>query len=214
MPHFSSYLRALQLPMLLATASIAQAQRAATFGAVTTYSTGGSQPNSIVGADVNGDGQPDLLTANYNTSTVGVLLGTGTRSFSAVTTFSTGLASNPLRLAVADVNGDSKPDLLTANQANNTGGVLLNTTPGVVLGTLAPTTKASAGLVLFPNPASHRTAVLTGSTPGQAMQVVDVLGRVTTTTTVDTTGTAALGELAPGLYLVRAGSRYGRLTVE
>jgi hypothetical protein len=204
MPHFFSYLRALQLPLLLATASIAQAQRAATFGAVTTYSTGGSQPNSIVGADVNGDGQLDLLTVNANSSTVGVLLGTGTGSFGVVTTFSTGADSNPFSIAVADVNGDSKPDLLTANQANNTAGVLLNTTPGLVLSTLAPTTKASAGLVLFPNPASHRAAVLTGATPGQAVQVVNVLGRVTTTTIADTTGTAALGELAPGLYLVRA----------
>ncbi|AMR26210.1 hypothetical protein A0257_03285 [Hymenobacter psoromatis] len=101
------------------------------FGNRITYSTGAnSSPNSIVAADVNGDGQPDLLTANLYSSTVGVLLSTGAGSFGAVTTYSTGALSYPLSIAVADVNGDGQLDLLTANTLLNAVGVLLGTGTG------------------------------------------------------------------------------------
>lgn len=185
------------------------------FGAVTTFSTGASSlTNALAVADVNSDGHPDLLTANYNTSTAGVLLGTGTGSFGAVTQVSTGEGSQPYGIAVADVNGDAKPDLLTANLGTNTAGVLLNTTAGLVMATSSPVTDAHAGLTLSPNPAFHGTATLTGATPGQLVQVLDMVGRVAATATVTPTGTAAVGGLAPGLYLVRVGSGSDRLAVE
>jgi uncharacterized protein (DUF2141 family) len=117
---------------LLVTVSTAQAQTpAATFGTVTTYGTGAnSGPRSIAVADVNGDGKLDLLTANFNTNTAGVLLGTGTGTFGTATTYSTGADSNFYNIAVADVNGDGKLDLLTANYSSNTAGVLLGTGKG------------------------------------------------------------------------------------
>ena len=72
-------------------------------------------------ADVNGDGKPDLwwrtrvsaaITVN---GTVGVLLGNGDGTFqTAVTYGSGGLTTGRCgswRCAVADVNGDGKPDL-------------------------------------------------------------------------------------------------------
>ncbi|MGI4866260.1 MAG: FG-GAP repeat domain-containing protein [Janthinobacterium lividum] len=67
-------------------------------------------------ADINSDGKPDLLTANYSSSTVGVLLGTGAGIFGAATALSLGPLSNPDNLAVADVNGDGKLDLLVARR--------------------------------------------------------------------------------------------------
>ena len=115
---------------LLATATTAQAQTP-TFAPVVPYSPGpGSNPISIAVADVNGDGKPDLLTANYDASTAGVLLGNGNGTFQAVIAYSTGTGStgtgsNPYSIAVADVNGDGRPDLLTANYNTGTAGVLL-----------------------------------------------------------------------------------------
>jgi uncharacterized delta-60 repeat protein len=77
-------------------------------------------------------------------------------------------------------------------------------------------TGAAAGLVLFPNPA-RSAATLTGALPGAAVAVFDALGRQVAAATADAAGTAALAlpaGLAPGVYVVRAGTAALRLTVE
>ncbi|MGI4870227.1 MAG: FG-GAP-like repeat-containing protein [Janthinobacterium lividum] len=98
-----------------------------TFQPVVSYPTGsGSTPQGIAVADVNGDGKPDLLTANSGTASVGVLLGNGNGTFQAITSLYLGnSSSNPRNLAVADVNADGQPDLLTANFGTNSAGVLV-----------------------------------------------------------------------------------------
>ena len=52
-----------------------------------------------------------------------VLLGNGNGTFQAQQTFATGI--DPDSVAVADVNGDGKPDLVVANDDSNTVSVLL-----------------------------------------------------------------------------------------
>ncbi|TDN39164.1 hypothetical protein, partial [Hymenobacter sp. UV11] len=78
-------------------------------------------------------------------------------------------------------------------------------------------TGASAGLSLFPNPTHGGAATLTGAQPGAAVMVMDALGRPVVSVIADATGTAALvlpAGLATGVYVVRAGSKALRLTVE
>jgi hypothetical protein len=123
-----------------------------TFGTVTPFSTGAdSSPFKLAVADVNGDGKLDLLTDNRGGDAAGVLLGTGTGSFGTVTPFSTGAGSRPQEIAVADVNGDGKPDLVTANSGTGTAGVLLNTTPTPGNRGFLPVATYSAGAGVFPN---------------------------------------------------------------
>jgi hypothetical protein len=185
------------------------------FGAATTFDTGAnSSHQSIAVADVNGDGKLDLLTANYGASTVGVLLGTGTGSFGAVTAFGTGGGTRPSSIAVADVNGDGKPDLLTTNFYSEAVAVLLNTTPKVVMSTTMPGSTPSPGLALYPNPVTHGATTLAGGTRGQVVHVFDALGRVITTTSINATGTTTLGGLVPGLYLVRVGTGSVKMVVK
>jgi hypothetical protein len=80
----------------------------------------GPAPSNVTVADVNGDGKPDLITFNTlglpstTNSTVSVLLGNGDGTFQVPQSIAT---DGPL-LAVADVNGDGKPDLLTAHLVN------------------------------------------------------------------------------------------------
>jgi hypothetical protein len=107
-----------------------------TFQAATSYASGGVVTESVVVADINHDGRPDLIVVNfwasfqnpYN-STVGVLLGNGDGTFQPVVPYDSGGAW-ALSVAVADVNGDGKPDLAVANSNQGTVGVLLGNGDG------------------------------------------------------------------------------------
>ncbi|CAF1223666.1 unnamed protein product, partial [Rotaria magnacalcarata] len=95
-----------------------------TFAVQTTYSTGsGSAPYCVVAVDVNGDGKPDIIVANYYSNNVGVLLNIGHGTFAAQATYSTG--SGPICVAAPDINGDGKPDIIVTNAGSNNVGVLL-----------------------------------------------------------------------------------------
>jgi hypothetical protein len=128
---------------LVLLAGTAHAQ-APLFSPVVTYPAGNAPRNLVVG-DVNNDGKIDVLTANQNGSAVGVLLGMGNGTFQTVTTYSTGAASNPSDIAVADVNGDGRLDLLTANYGSNSAGVLLGNGNGTFQAAVAFATGATGG---------------------------------------------------------------------
>jgi hypothetical protein len=86
-----------------------------TFQSAMAYDSGGQSAESVVVADVNEDGKPDLIVANaYGPGTVSVLLGNGDGTFQKARTYESG-GYIPLSLAVADVNGDSKPDIAVAS---------------------------------------------------------------------------------------------------
>lgn len=91
------------------------------------YATG-SQPQSIAVADVNRDGKPDLVTGNWGSGTVSVLLGNGDGTFGSHADFAAG--ANPAGLSVADLNGDSKVDLVVTNYFSSTVSVLLGNGDG------------------------------------------------------------------------------------
>jgi hypothetical protein len=92
----------------------------------------GSQPQSIAVADLDGDGKFDLAIANGYDTTVTVLLGNGSGGFSQGpgSPFQAGI--EPSSVAVADFNGDGKPDLVVENN-DNTVRVLLGTGTGAFM---------------------------------------------------------------------------------
>jgi hypothetical protein len=118
-----------------------------TFQAAVALPTGSnSRPVQLAVGDVNTDGLPDVLTANFNSSTASVLLGNGNGTFQAPNTYSTGNNSNAQVIALADMNGDMKLDLVTANSGGNSAGVLL----GNGNGTFQPAVTSPTGPGGFP----------------------------------------------------------------
>ena len=128
-----------------------------TFQKAVTYGTGTASPRFVVVADVNDDGKPDLVVANrcidagcLIEAVVTVLLGNGDGTFqTAVAYNSGGLFTGAV--AVADVNGDGKPDLIVGNWCSDPNcdgsvGILL----GNGNGTFQPVvTYATGGLDAF-----------------------------------------------------------------
>ena len=94
------------------------------FAPAVAYGSGGYYASWVGVADVNGDGKPDLLvlnncvpaTANYCVSGVGILLGNGDGTFQTAVTYGETSEYDAFSAAVADVNGDGKPDVAVANE--------------------------------------------------------------------------------------------------
>ena len=104
------------------------ADQAAGTGTPTPSYPVGKNPIFVTVADINGDGNPDILVANYTDGTISVLLGNGDGTFKTQTTYPVGLG--PDYINVADFNGDGKPDILVSNAADGTVGILLGNGDG------------------------------------------------------------------------------------
>jgi VCBS repeat protein/FG-GAP repeat protein len=70
----------------------------------------GTGPEGVAIGDVDGDGPPDLVTANIVNNSITVLHGDGTGGFGAPVTIPAG--ATPNAVAVGDVTGDGLPDVL------------------------------------------------------------------------------------------------------
>jgi hypothetical protein len=174
----------------------------------------GASPNAVAVADVNGDGKEDLVVANGGTTypgNVAVLLGNRDGTFQPAVNFATG--ANPYALAVADLNGDGRLDIATANQRSNTVSVLLGDVPPTVL---------SINRASPPGPITSDSSVTYTVTFNEPVTGVDptdfqpaLTGGVTSTTPVAVSGTGEVyqvtingisGTGTLGLNLVDAGT--------
>ncbi|HEV2423273.1 MAG TPA: FG-GAP-like repeat-containing protein [Terriglobia bacterium] len=127
----------------------------------------GQNPEAIVAADFNGNGELDLAAANSKSDTASIMLGNGDGTFQNHVDFGAGAA--PYSLAIADFNLDGAPDLLSANEASNTVSVLLN---------MGGTLMTASG---SPNPANPNQQVIFTATVATG---VNVTGRPAPTGTV------------------------------
>jgi uncharacterized membrane protein len=100
----------------------ASAQAPPLFLSPATYYSGGDGPYSVAVSDVNGDGAPDVVVAHFCEPNrcqdviggVGVLLNRGDGTLLPAVSYASG-GFWATSVAIADVNGDHKPDLVVAN---------------------------------------------------------------------------------------------------
>jgi len=95
--------------------------------------TTSAQPNKVEIADIDGDGKLDVIIANQLSTTISILRNTstvGTISFGSILDFSIASAYSNAEpeLAIADINGDSKLDIIAINTSgSSTFSILRNT---------------------------------------------------------------------------------------
>ena len=82
----------------------------------------GDRPEDVAVGDVNGDGEQDIVTANYSGDTASVLLGNGDGSFGSPTDYPVG--DEPRAVALGDLNNDGRLDIVTVNNESNNVSVL------------------------------------------------------------------------------------------
>jgi hypothetical protein len=140
-----------------------------TFGAHANYPAGGF-PYELSTGDFNSDGKTDLVSAG-NGGGLNVLKGNGDGTFQKSASFLGG----GFFATVLDLNGDAKPDIISAQTATSVGVFINQTGPHNISGTVADNNTA---------PLSGVRVMLTGATP--------------VIITTDTTATFAFNDLPGG----------------
>lgn len=130
-----------------------------TFGPAQNFAVGSYQV-AVAPADFNNDGKVDILVADRMPYGVSLLLGKGDGTFSAASFTTTGSGSSPNAIAIADLNGDGKPDAVVTNG---------NQTIAVLLG---------LGNDQFTPAVSYPTGLNSGSTSAVALADLDNDGRL------------------------------------
>jgi uncharacterized repeat protein (TIGR01451 family) len=160
-------------------------------------------PTSLTVADVNGDGNDDLVVTNSSSNEVTVIPGNGDGTFGAPADVS--MSAIPTAVAADDFNNDGGIDLATANPAGSVSVALQQSADiGVTLTASSPTVALGSDLTF--------TETVTNSGPGTASDVTlsdelpsgaTLVSATSSQGTVDTTtntgeADATIGSLASG----------------
>ena len=137
----------------------------------------GTTAQVVATGDIDGDGRADLAISNFGSSDVSVLINTssvGAITFAAQKKY--GVGTNPIGLAIDDINGDGLPDIISSNEGSSNTSVLINTsTAGVPSFNAAINQACGAGtvaLVVFDVDGDGRPDVATANNTANTLSVI------------------------------------------
>jgi hypothetical protein len=175
----------------------------------------GGGPYGIAISDIDGDGKPDVVITNFSNNTISVFHNTSTSgnvSFASKVDYATGGIS--YGIAIADIDGDGKPDVVAANNGVNTISLLRNTvgSTGVANDGSAIPTQFEL-MQNYPNPFNPTTTIKyqipgTGTQYIVSLQIFDLLGREVATLVNENRSAGYYqvewhANVASGMYLYR-----------
>jgi hypothetical protein len=105
----------------------------------------GTNPFAVATGDIDGDGKPDMVTANYSSNTISVyrnISTTGsitTGSFATKVDFTTG--TGPYHVSIGDLDNDGKLDLAVVNNTSTSVSIFRNTSTSGVINSSSLATK-------------------------------------------------------------------------
>jgi hypothetical protein len=102
----------------------------------------GTTPVNLAAADLNADGNMDVVVVNQGANTVAVLLGNGTGVVGSPAAF--GVGPTARGVTTGDVNGDGNLDVVVTNQGSGSLSVLLGTGTGSLQAAVNVTTGTSS----------------------------------------------------------------------
>jgi hypothetical protein len=185
-----------------------------TFEPPVTYESGGYAAVQLALADLTADGHLDIIVDNCGpvgscgTGLLGVLLGRGDGTFDPVITFSTSVY-NATAIAVADLNGDGRLDLVAANQCAADG--CATGSVAVLLASGGPSTPTTTTLGSSLNPSVYGQAVTftasvssTAGTPTGTVILYDGSTSIGSGTLISGSASISVSSLAAGTHSITA----------
>jgi hypothetical protein len=109
-----------------------------------TNSSVGTNPYDLALADMNNDGNLDLITGNSTTNNITIRLGNGNGTYGGATNFPV-LGTEPASIAVADFNQDGNLDVATANHCSTNCATTISVLLGTGSGAVGTATTFAAG---------------------------------------------------------------------